>query len=196
MQKIIKKYRYTNKIQAAKHTHTQVLSQQVQNRSSSKNEANIFITFHHHGCVYLICFSLMQECILQSDGNYMFENMSSEEITFCFRIHLRCFKVQHTPCVKSTRATSSLAGLQRLTSRKDVMKRSHLTWRLIFIWQTKSAHTVPATLSSQTLITISSHRIWVWDTTQRKGGKYGNTSGTWRTARSDSGSLDSTTRAS
>ena len=51
-------------------------------------------------------------------------------------------------------------------------------------------------LSTQTIITISSHRTWVWDITRHQGGKSGNTSGTRRMEESDSGSLDSTTRAS
>ena len=100
----------------------------------------------------------------------------------------------HTLC--KINKSNIIVGLQCSTPRKDVTNRSRSMWQLIFIWQPKSAQPVQATLSTQTLITISSHRIWVWDTTQRKGGKYGNTSGTWRTARSDSGSLDSTTRAS
>ncbi len=115
---------------------------------------------------------------------------------FCFRTHLRCFKVQLTPCVKSTRATSALAGLQCSTPRKGVANRSWSPWQLIFLWQHKSAHQVYAILSTQTLITISSHRIWVLHPTRHKGGNHGNTSGTRQMERSGSGSLDSATRVS
>jgi hypothetical protein len=119
-----------------------------------------------------------------------------KESQLCFSTHFKCFKVKLTPCVKSTRATTTLAGLQCSTPRKDVTNRSRSMWQLNFIWQAKSAQAVQATLSTQTLITISSHRTWVWDITRRKDGKYGNTSGTRQTERSDSGSLDSTARAS
>ncbi len=125
---------------------------------------------------------------------HVWEHVQWRNQKLCFRIHLRCFKVQLTPCVKSVRATTTLAGLQFLTPRKDVTNRSRSMWQLIFIWQAKSAHAVQTTLSTQTL--ISSRRIWVWDTTRRKDGKYGNTSGTRRMERSDSGSLDLTTRTS
>ncbi len=119
-----------------------------------------------------------------------------KEPQFRFRNHLKCFKVQLTPCVKSMRATTTLAGLQFLTPGKDVTNRSHPKWQLLFIWQAKSAQTVQTILSTQTHINISSHRTWVWDITRHKGGKYGNTSDTRWMERSDSGSLDSTTRAS
>ena len=57
--------------------------------------------------------------------------------TFCFRNHLRCFKVKLTPCVKSTRATTTLAGLQFSTPGKDVTNRSRSMWQLIFILASK-----------------------------------------------------------
>jgi hypothetical protein len=127
---------------------------------------------------------------------HVWEHVEVMESHICFRNHIRCFKVELTPRVKSTRATTTLAGLQFLTPRKDVMNRSWSMWQLIFIWQAKSAQAIQAKLSTQTIITISSHRIWVWDITRCQDGKYGNTSGTRRTERSDSGSLDSTMRAS
>jgi len=127
---------------------------------------------------------------------HVWEHVQVRESHICFRNHLRCFKVELTPCVKSTRATTTLAGLQFSTPRKDVTNRSRSMWQLIFIWQAKSAQAIQANLSTQTVITISSHRTWVWDITRRQDGKYGNTSGTRRTERSDSGSLDSTARAS
>ena len=127
---------------------------------------------------------------------HVWEHVHVRESHICFRNHLRCFKVKLTPCVKSTRATTTLAGLQFSTPRKDVTNRSRSMWQLIFIWQAKSAQAIQANLSTQTIITISSHRTWVWDITRHQGGKYGNTSGTRQMERSDSGSLDSTTRAS
>ncbi len=63
-----------------------------------------------------------------------------KESQLCFRTHFRCFMVKLTPCVKSTRATKTLAGLQFLTPRKDVTNRSRSMWQLIFIWQAKSDH--------------------------------------------------------
>ncbi len=139
----------------------------------------------------------MQECVHATHITCMFlEHGPVKEPHFCFRNHLKCFKVKLTPCVKSTRATTTLAGLQCSTPRKDVTNRSRSMCQLIFIWQAKSAQAIQAKLSTQTIITISSHRTWVWDITRHQGGKYGNTSGTRRMERSDSGSLDSTTRAS
>jgi hypothetical protein len=85
--------------------------------------------------------SLMQECVLVPHITCMFENMSKwGNHTFCFRNHLRCFKVKLTPCVKSTRATTTLAGLQFSTPRKDVTNRSQSTWQLIFIWQSEDSY--------------------------------------------------------
>ncbi len=127
---------------------------------------------------------------------HVWEHVQVRESHICSRNHLRRFRVKLTPCVKSTRATTTLAGLQFSTPRKDVTNRSRLMLQLIFMWQAKSAQAIHAKLSTQTIITISSHRTWVWDITRHQGGKYGNTFGTRRMERSDSGSLDSTTRAS
>ncbi len=78
----------------------------------------------------------MQECVHAINITCMFENMSQwRNHNFCFRNHLKCFKVKLTPCVKSTRATTTLAGLQFSTPRKDVTNRSRSMWQLIFIWQ-------------------------------------------------------------
>ncbi len=75
----------------------------------------------------------------------MFENMSKwGNHIFCFRNHLRCFKVKLTPCVKLTRATTTLAGLQFSTPRKDVTNRSRSMWQLISIWQAESAPAIQA----------------------------------------------------
>jgi hypothetical protein len=61
----------------------------------------------------------MQECVHAAHITCMFENMSKWwNQTFLFRNHLRCFKVKLTPCVKSTRETTTLAGLQFSTPRK------------------------------------------------------------------------------
>ncbi len=139
----------------------------------------------------------MQECVRATTHHlHVWKHVQVRESNISFRNHLRCFKVKLTPCVKSTRATTTLAGLQFSTPTKDVTNRSRSMWQLIFIWQAKSAQTIQAMLSIQTLTTISSHRTWVWDITWHHGSKYGNTSGTRRMERSDSGSLDLTTRAS
>jgi hypothetical protein len=134
----------------------------------------------------------MQECVLATHIACMFENMSKwGNHTFCFRNHLRCFKVQLTPCVKSTRATTTLAGLQFSTPRKDVTNRSRLMWQLIFIWQAKSAPTTQANSSTHALITIFSHRTWAWDITRHPDVRFGNT---WsgRMERLDSGNSQAT----
>jgi hypothetical protein len=122
--------------------------------------------FHHNRCKNMptifspkLCvahrLSPMQECVLVPHITCMFENMSKwGNHTFCFRNHLRCFKVKLTPCVKSTRATTTLAGLQFSTPRKDVTNRSRLMWQLIFIWQAKSAPTTQANSSTHALVTI------------------------------------------
>ena len=99
--------------------------------------------------------SSMQECVLVPHITCMFENMSKwGNHTLCFRNHLRCFKVKLTPCVKSTRATTTLAGLQFSTPGKDVTNRSRSMWQLIFIWQTKSAQAIQAISSTHALSAI------------------------------------------
>ena len=77
-----------------------------------------------------------------------------ESHQFYFRNHLKCFKVELTPCVKSTRATTTLAGLQFSTPRKDVTNRSRSMWQLIFIWQAKSAQALQAISSTHALFAI------------------------------------------
>jgi len=101
-------------------------------------------------------FSPMQERVHATHITCVFENMSKwrNHNNFCFRNHLKCFKVKLTPCVKSTRATTTLAGLQFSTPRKDVTNRSRLMWQLIFIWQAKSAPTTQANSSTHALVTI------------------------------------------
>ncbi len=74
------------------------------------------------------------------------KHVQVREPHICFRNHLRCFKVKLTPSVKSTGATTTLAGLQFSTPRKDVTNRSRSMWQLIFIWQAKSAQAIQAKL--------------------------------------------------
>ena len=88
-----------------------------------ENRRTFFYNFSPKLCV-AHRLSPMQECVLVPHIACMFENMSKwGNHTFCFRNHLRCFKVQLTPCVKSTRATTTLAGLQFSTPRKDVTNK-------------------------------------------------------------------------
>jgi hypothetical protein len=82
--------------------------------------------------------SSMQECVRASTHHlHVCEHVQVRESHICFRNHLRCFKVKLTPCVKSTRATTTLAGLQFSTPRKDVTNRSRSMWQLIFILASK-----------------------------------------------------------
>ena len=119
-----------------------------------ENRRTFFYNFSPKLCV-AHRLSPMQECVLVPHIACMFENMSKwGNHTFCFRNHLRCFKVQLTPCVKSTRATTTLAGLQFSTPGKDVTNRSRSMWQLIFIWQAKSAQAIQAISSTHALFAI------------------------------------------
>ena len=104
----------------------------------------------------------------------VWEHVQVKESQNFFRHHLRCFKVTLKPCVKSTRATTALAGLQFSTPRKDVTNRSQSTWQLIFIWQSKSAQAIQAISSTHAIITIFSHRTWAWDLTRHPDVRFGN----------------------
>ena len=102
--------------------------------------------YFYHSFTPKLCvahkFSPMQERVHAAHITCVFENMSKwrNHNNFCFRNHLKCFKVELTPCVKSTRATTTLAGLQFSTPRKDVTNRSQSTWQLIFIWQSEDSY--------------------------------------------------------
>ncbi len=74
-------------------------------------------------------FTHARMCSNNTNHLHVCEHAQVEESQF-FRHHLKCFKVKLTPCVKTTRATTTLAGLQFSTPRKDVTNRSRSMWQL------------------------------------------------------------------
>ena len=63
--------------------------------------------------------SPMQECVLATHITCMFENMSRwRNHTFCFRNHLRCFKVRLTPCVKINESNNNVGRATVFDTKK------------------------------------------------------------------------------
>ena len=108
--------------------------------------------------------SSMQECV-RANTHYLhvWEHVQVRESHSCFRNHLRCFKVKLTPCVKSTRATTTVAGLQFSTPRKDVTNRSRSMWQLIFILAIK----VSSNNSGNYKHSSTSHHLFTQDLSLR-----------------------------
>ena len=94
------------------------------NKSSSENRRTFLLQFFTTAMrsSYAFIHARMHFCKHRSLA--CLRTCPVKESQLCFRTHFRCFKVKLTPCVNSTRATTTLAGLQFLTPRKDVMNRS------------------------------------------------------------------------